>query len=305
MEENSPKLNTFKQTALFLILPLAALLLGLWFSRFGVDKPKPPLKVGLVDSDPLSYCAFGLLESGAPNFEVIKFTSYEELLSSFKEASVDSCLIRAKDISKLNADEVHIGAVTSYLNLIAIENGKTISSLADLEAINILLPDTIDGTPELLMLEKLLLNLEIEPAFTFESETMLLERAKSGKFNIMLVPASLSAKVLKENSKYTSAFSLAKQWKRLLSSSPPAGSFFVVRNDYMETGSIRLKSALASIERAISFMASKRKKAAILIAANGFEEYSDYIRKTIPHCMFAFLEGRAMAEPMEQLALLK
>lgn len=302
MEKDPKKQNSAKQTVLFLLLPLLALAIGIWFSRFGADQPNPPLKVGLVFNDPLSYCAFGLIESGAPNYEIHSFSSYEELFAAFNEASIDACLMHAKDLEKLNPNKARIEAVTSYLNLIAVENGKTIASLAELNG-DVLLPDSLNGTAELLMLKKMLRALEIEPRLVFESEAGLLERAAGQEFGIMLVPPSMSAKVIMQNSAYRSAFSLAKQWQRLVSDTPPAGSVFVVRED-AKIDNLRLKSCLASIERSISFMASKRKKAAMLIAANGFLEHSDYIRKTIPHCMFVYLEGKAMDRPLEQLGLL-
>lgn len=256
--------------------------------------------VGIV-REPNAYCTFTEINSNDSRYSVSKADGYPELIAALKEGKLDAAILPAQYLDELPGDKISVLAATSYLNLVVVENGDTVYSLADLNERAVILQESIANSLECKMLNLLMAKANIHANITYESDEAVIKKAQEGSFEIMILQPYQSAQVLEENESYRSCFNLANQWYSLFGTQPPAGCLIIVRNDAIDAKSSGIASFLAGVKESINFMNDKHKKAAALIAQSGLGEDSVTIMKAIPHYMYAYLDGSSLTESLEQL----
>ncbi|NLG37098.1 MAG: hypothetical protein GX549_03715 [Clostridiales bacterium] len=238
------------------------------------------------------------------DYTVSFLDGYEEIITALKDGAIDGALLPARYVGELTEDEYTVIAVTAYMSLTAIENGGSITSIYDLDDKPIVIPDSVQSAPEMQMLSVLLSHAGISPDLTFEPEDTVWQRVQDGNFEIMILPAEQCAPVLAYSVKYRSCFKLASQWNALIGAQPPAGGCIIVRSACIEEKRDAIYDFLAALENSIRFLTTHRNKSATAIVLNGLGDDIDYIRGTISHCMFVYLDGEYMDESIRQLSML-
>ena len=212
----------------------------------------------------------------------------------------DAALLPAQYLDSLEDGRYTAAAVVCFLNLVGVENGKTVYSAADLSGRRIVMPNTLMGTPEERMLDALLSSAGVPADINYADDEAVSRMAQDRDFDVMMLPADKYAEVFPQGGQLIHTFNLAHQWSVLLGR-PPAGFCLAVRNETMEQRPEDVSDMLSKIKAAVNFLNAKHKKAAVLASASGLGADIDYIRRTIPHCMFEYLDGDAGAEALEQL----
>jgi len=281
-------------TVLLAVVFIAAL------AALGILMPARPaevLSLGFVP-EPRAYCAFGwsVTETDA----VISYENYEDLIASLNDDGPDAALLPAQYLDSLEDGRYTAAAVVCFLNLVGVENGKTVYSAADLSGRRIVMPNTLMGTPEERMLDALLSSAGVPADINYADDEAVSRMAQDRGFDVMMLPADKYAEVFPQGGQLIHTFNLAHQWSVLLGR-PPAGFCLAVRNETMEQRPEDVSDMLSKIKAAVNFLNAKHKKAAVLASASGLGADIDYIRRTIPHCMFEYLDGDAGAEALEQL----
>ena len=295
--------KTILQNGLAVLLVLVLLAVAVVASTLEQKTTGQPLQIGL-NREPLAYCAFLALADTNSDYTVSFLDGHEETIAALKDGTLDGALLPARYVGELTKDEYAVIAVTAYMSLTAIENGGSVDSIYDLDGRPIVIPDSVRGTLEIQMLSALLSQAGISPDLTFEPEYAVWQRVQDGNFDIMILPAQQCAPVLAYSGRYRSCFKLASQWNTLLGTRPPAGSCIIVRNACIEEKRDAIRDFLAAIKNSIRFLTTHRQKSATAIVANGLDDDIEYIRGTISHCMFVYLDGDYMAESIRQLSIL-
>ncbi len=262
------------------------------------EKPASAVRFGFVPG-PRAYPAYGL-SVNAPD-AVISYENYDDLISDLIGDALDAALLPAEYMEELAGSRYTAAAVVCYMNLVAVENGTTMHSIADLDGRRIVLPGTLMGAPEERMLAALLSSAGISADIIYADDGTIQRMAQDRDFDVMVLPADKYAAVFPRGGEPVSRFDLADQWSLIMGSRPPAGCCLVVRDETMEQRPEDVSDMLSKIRAAVNFLRTSHKKAAILASANGFGADVDYIRRTIPHCRFEYLDGGAEAEALEQL----
>ena len=261
-------------------------------------RPTDALRFGFV-TEPRAYAAYGL-NITAPD-AVISYESYDDLIKSLNGDALDAALLPAEYLKELAGGGYTAIAVVCYMNLVTVENGTTVYSIADLNGRRIVMPSTLMGTPEKRMLDALLSFAGVSADISYADDGTIQRMAQDRDFDVMILPADKYAAVFPRDGEQMSRFDLADQWSLLLGSRPPAGCCLAVRNETMEQRPEDVSDMLSKIRAAVNFLKTSHKKAAVLASANGFGADIDYIRRTIPHYKFEYLDGDAMAEALGQL----
>lgn len=261
-------------------------------------RPAEILSLGFVP-EPRAYCTFGW-SVNEPD-AVISYENYGGLVASLNDDGPDAALLPAQYLGNIEDGRYTVAAVVCYLNLVGVENGRTVYSTADLSGRRIVMPTALMGTPEERMLDALLASAGVSADISYADDEAVSRMARDRDFDIMMLPADKYAALFPRDGELIHTFNLAHQWSLLLGSRPPAGLCLVVRTETMEQQPEDVSDMLQGIKAAVNFLRTKHKKAAVLASASGFGEDIDYIRRTISHCMFEYLDGDAGAEALEQL----
>ena len=295
--------GVFKQIApIFLLLMLLAAVVAV-SGGTGTPSAIRPLQVHLA-AQPYAYCTFPLLEDSSSRYDVTIEVRDAALVDALKNGIPDAAIVSAQYLSQIDQDAYTAVAVTSFLNLAAVQNGGAAASLYDLNGKEVILPDTVRQTLEFKMLAALLAKTNVAPILLFEKEDALARRVQTGDFEFMILPADKCAAVLLCNDKYRSCFDLSGQWAALMGTMPPAGSCLVIRKALLAQGSEHVLPLRKDMQTGIDYANAKHKKAAQLIVSLGLGTDAVYIMKTLPHCAFSYLEGAAKEEALKQLSAL-
>ncbi len=286
--------------ALFL---LVSALIGLLAASVGSDVQGggQPLSVSLP-AGPQAFFAFPLLEKQNSRYAVSMENRDDDILAALHAGTPDAALIPAERLPGIDKDTYAAAAVTSFGNLVAIQNGGTAKSVYDLNGRSAIMPCSLQDAVERKMLAELCAKTNVALEITFENDDSIANRAKTGGFDIMLLPAGQCAPVLLQHESYRACFDTAGQWMALLGTIPPAGDVLVIRADSKNQAATA--KLLADIRTGIEYANAKHKKASQLISALGLGNDPVYVLKTLPHCAFAYLDGAGMNDSIRQLLAL-
>lgn len=263
-----------------------------------------PAIAGIV-REPNAYCTFTEINSNDARYSVTIADGYPDLIAALKGGGLDAAILPVQYLDELHDDKISVLAATSYLNLVVVETGDTVYSLADLDERTVILPESIANSLESKMLNLLVSKANIQVNITYESDEAITKRAQEGNFEIMILRPYQSAQVLCENDSFRSCFDLADQWYSLLGTQPPPGCLIAARNDAIDAKSSALSNFLAGVKASINFINEKHKKAATLIAQSGLGEDTVTIMKAIPHYMYTYLDGSSLNGSLEQFKILQ
>jgi ABC-type nitrate/sulfonate/bicarbonate transport system substrate-binding protein len=304
MGGHMPQKAKFSDAArkLLSILLLMAVLTGVLIvsGAMGAQPGNQALLVSLP-AGPQAYCAFPLVEDKDGRYSVSLESGYGAVLAALQAGTPDAALIPAQYLSSVDTKMYTAAAVTSYLNLVAVQNGGTAATIFDLNGRFVVMPSSLEGTSEYKMLRFLLNKTNAAPNIALESDEAIAKRAQTGDFEFMILPADESAAVLLENQGYRSCFNLASQWTSLLGETPPAGEALVIRNESITNHKAAAAALLADIKTGIDYANAKHQKAAQYIAVLGLGADAARILKTLPHCAFSYLEGNEMNASLQAL----
>ncbi len=292
----------WQNKAMIILLALLAAILVISYPSQKIASGGPAL-VGIV-REPLAYCTFTEINNNDPRFSISIADGYPGLINALKNGQLDASILPVQYLKELNGNEFSAVAGTSYLNLVVIENGNSVFSLADLNGRTSIMPESAKNSLEFQMLNLLISKANIDVTITYQNDEAIQKLAWESNFEIMILPPDQSAAVLMQNENYRSCFNLASQWYSLQGTQPPAGCLIVARNASIDAKSSNLAGFLASVKASVEFINSKHKKAASLITTSGLGDNSAYILKVVPHCAFAYIQGDSMADSLEQLKLL-
>ena len=285
------------KAAIPLLFLLAALLAAGSLGQNG--QADDSARIGVV-REPNAYCAFAELGSGDPKYSVSVLDGYPALLAGLNSGELDAAILPVQYFSGLDTGKCSVVAITAYLNLTAVENGGTASTLSDLDGRTVILSESIKGLPEMRMLDLMISRAGIFVQYTYLDGAALLNAARRGDFDILILPPGECAAVLLQNNHYRSCFNLASQWPLLMGTQPPAGCMVVTSNATFDKKAPGIAAFLHGVEASTEFISGKHKKAATLIAASGLGGDYAYILKTIPRLMFHYADGEEMKEPIKQ-----
>lgn len=304
MVNNSEKKEKVLKKQAFLILLIVLIIAFVIIA----ENIKPTLahntvSVGFV-CEPNTYCFLPVISSPDSYYQVSAANAYDDLIDDLNNGTYDAALLPVGYLDALEGGIYSIVAVTSYLNLVAVENGYSVFSLSDLNGRTVIMPESVLDTLELSMLRELLSYMQVSVDMLFESDSAIQHMAYDNDFDILMLPADKCAAVLLQNENYRSCFNLASQWSNIHGTRPPAGYCIVARDESIKNKPAAISSLLTSVKASVNFVNSKHKKAAAYISASGTDADIKYIWKNIPYFMFEFLHGSDMTEPLEQLMIL-
>lgn len=303
-DQKNARLTEPKKRAISILLLLLALAAVVIVSGFLENSPAGgPLNV-YIASDPSSYCGFSVWANNSSRYAVTLTKGYEGILEAMESKKPDMALLPASLLSMADANDYSVAAVTSYLNLVAVQNGGTAKSIMDMNGKSVLLPDSVNGTPAYQMLQTLLKKTNVSLNIAFEKDEDLLKIVGSGNYDFMILPVKLCAQALVQNNGCRSLFNLASQWKALLGEEPPAGDLIVIKNECMLSRGKEVVNLLSEIKEDIGFLNDKHKKASQYISSLDPKVDPAVIYKMLPHMMFKYLEGDEMNASLQQLSLL-
>jgi ABC-type nitrate/sulfonate/bicarbonate transport system substrate-binding protein len=256
--------------------------------------------IGIV-REPNAYCTFTELNSNDSRYSISIMDEYPALIAALKERKLDAAILPVQYLNEFTGNDISALAVTSYLNLVVVENGNTVYTLTDLNGRSIIMQESTANSLEDKMLSLLITKANIDVNITYESDEAIANRAQEGNFEVMILMPYQGAKVLLKNDRYRSCFNLANQWYSLLGTQPPAGCLIVARNEIIDAKATDIAGFLAGVKATISFINDKHKKATTLIAQSGLGEDTVTILKAIPHFMYTYLDGNSLTESLEQL----
>jgi hypothetical protein len=297
------KAMALRKSGLLIFLVVSLIAIGAAVMIFNMGPAGQPINVGLAARPfgVLRFCAYGDEDT---HYVFVRDGRIQSVTAALKGGRMTARCCQRAVLEEFNQDEYAVIAITSYMNLVAVENGGTVASIFDLKDHRIDIPSSIQNQPEMRMLNLLLTEANLSPNLVFESAESLWQRVQNADFDMMILPVERCASVLLYSDRYRVCFDLAKQWNTLVGSQPPAGGCIIMRNTVRKEKQDAINVFLAAAKASIGLIDAHRKKASLLIAADGLGDDSLYIWKTIPHCMFAYLDGESMNDPLEQLSML-
>jgi len=239
--------------------------------------------------------------SGAPDDIVAKITSGEADI-----AAVPSNLA-ATLYNKTNG-QVELLAINTLGILYVIENGDTVSSVADLKG-KTLYSSGQGAVPEY-ALNYILSSNGIDPAkdITVEYKSEHSELATlmvSGDVKLGVLPEPFVTTVLSKNPKLRIALNLTDEWNAVKgNSSELAMGVMIVRKDFAEQHPDALGTFMDEYKASTEYVNANPADASQLIAKYGIIESAALAQKAIPNCNITFVEGsdmKAQIEPLYQI----
>ena len=258
-----------------------------------------PINVGLART-PSAFCSCVLLGSPNANYTTTLFENEDQLADAFRKRTIDAALLPTRYLAAIQDEPNQVVALTSSLNLIAVENGGSASTMADLAGRTVLAPESLRLAPEMVMFSTLIAKSQASVQITFESDQAIQQRATDGSFNVLMLTVEQGASVLLMNDRYHSCFNLSKQWEDILGTQPPAGCCVVMRTALTAEKAAHMNGFLTDLEASLAFTNQKHAKASEVIIATGLGKDLALIRKMISHCVFSFHKGSKMAEALVQ-----
>lgn len=293
----------WQNKAIVILLALLGIILIITAPNLSIITGGPAI-IGIV-REPNAYCTFTAINSNDSRYNVSIADGYPVLIAALKEGKLDAAILPAQYLNEFDNAAISVLAATSYLNLVVVENGYTIYSLADLNGRSVIMQESIENSLENKMLSLLISKANIHVDITYESDEQIFEKAQESNFEVMILKPYQCAQVLLEIDSYRSCFNLANQWYGLMGTQPPAGCFIVARNEIIDAKTSNLADFLAGVKSSINFINDKHKKATTLIAKSGLGEDTVTILKAIPHYMYTYLDGDSLNDSLEQLKLLQ
>ncbi len=268
---------------------------------------KGPTGIGTVklfdDNDAkLSTNRYETLIAGAPDEIVGKITT-----GQIDIAAVPTNLA-ATLYNKTNGD-VKLLAINTLGVLYILENGDTVSSVADLRGKK-LYASGKGSTPEFI-LNYILTKNGIDPLKDIDIEykaehSELLTLAASGNADLVLLPEPFVTTLLSKNAGFRNKIDLTEEWETLsVAGDGDAGALamggLIVRKEFADNNKDVLDDFLKEYEASVKYTQTDPDGTAALVVKYGIMADKALAKKALPGCNIVFISGGDMKSGIESL----
>ncbi|MBR0138440.1 MAG: ABC transporter substrate-binding protein [Erysipelotrichaceae bacterium] len=183
-------------------------------------------------------------------------------------------------------------AINTLGVLYIVENGKTLTSIKDLEGKTVYL--TGKGTTPEYALRYLLGYYGIESSVTLEfcsEATEVATLLKEGVAQIGLLPQPFVTSALMQNDQLRMALSLTDEWAKTTTDSQLVTGVTIVRTEILEKYPDQIAKFLEEYEASINWVKENPADASVLIEQLGIVAKAAIAQKALPYCNIAFISG--------------
>jgi len=188
---------------------------------------------------------------------------------------------------------VRVAALNTAGVLYILENGKTVSTVADLKGKTIYTVG--QGSNPEYVLRYILSENGIDPdkdvEIVFMDSAELTTRAAAGIIGICMLPVPAVTTVLIKNPDVRIALDMTEEWNNLGNGSILTMGCVVVRTDYLKEHPAEVRFFLEDYEKSITFVQDNIDEAAQLCAQYEIVPSAAVARKAIPDCNLIFTAG--------------
>ena len=188
---------------------------------------------------------------------------------------------------------VRVAALNTAGVLYILENGKTVSTVADLKGKTIYTVGQ-GSNPEYVMryiLSKNGIDPDKDVEIVFMDSAELTTRAAAGGIGICMLPVPAVTTVLIKNPDIRIALDMTEEWNRIGNGSILTMGCVVVRTDFLKEHPAEVRFFLEDYEKSIVFVQDNIDEAAQLCAQYEIVPSAAVARKAIPDCNLIFTAG--------------
>lgn len=194
---------------------------------------------------------------------------------------------------------IEVLAVNTLGVLYMIENGNTVSSLADLEGKTVYLPGS-GSNPEYVL--KALLKLsgledKVTLDYTYATPDELTAALASGKASLGVIPEPKVTAAMTKNQSLRVALDFSKEWKTLTGTELVQGCL-IARKAFVDEHPIAVENFLKAYESSVSTLNSDPESAAKAVVAAGIANSEELVKNAIPRCNITYLVGDDMEKAL-------
>ena len=188
---------------------------------------------------------------------------------------------------------VRVAALNTAGVLYILENGQTVSAVADLRGKTIYTVG--QGSNPEYVLRYILSENGIDPdkdvEIVFMDSAELTTRAAAGGIGICMLPVPAVTTVLIKNQDMRIALDMTEEWNRIGNGSIFTMGCVVVRTDYLKEHPAEVRFFLEDYEKSIAFVQENTDEAAQLCAQYEIVPSAAVAKKAIPDCNLIFTAG--------------
>lgn len=229
-------------------------------------------------------------------------SSPDEVVGKFSTGDVDIASVPtnlAATLSQKTGGNVRMLAVNTKGVLYILENGESISSVADLKGRTIY--STGEGSNPEYILRHILSKNDLEPGkdvtlkFVTENEELVTLLA-TGEAEIAMVPEPNVTAVRSKNADIRIALSMTDEWDALDEGSSLLMGCVIARADYVEENPEAVKAFLREYKASIEAVSADVDAAAALCEQYGIIPKAAVAKQAIPNCNITYLAGQEMKD---------
>ena len=184
-----------------------------------------------------------------------------------------------------------IRAVLGYADAVIVSGDPAIRNLDSLRGKTVTLAESLRGSRAEAMLRTLLRQSSLRCDIVYGD----------GAADIRCCGIDAAEALLRADTGLRICFSLAREWRALLPSVPPAGLCLAVRQDYLESAGGDYAAFEKALENAMAYAREKRKKTAAMAAACGLAPDEETADLLYDFCDFRYLTGAEMNASLNAL----
>ncbi len=235
--------------------------------------------------------------------EISLFGAPEDLSAALINGSLDVAAVPvnlAAVINKKTNGDYLVAAINTLGVLYIVENGETLTSLADLEG-KTLYATGQASTPEY-MLNYILEKYGLKDKVTVEWKTEHSELATlvaSGDVQYAMLPEPHVTTTLTKNSSLRAAINLTEEWDKVSEGQTVQGCLVVSKKVIDEHKAV-LDAFLDEYKASVEFVNNNIPDAAAMIAEIGIVGAAAVAEKAIPRCNIVYIDGDAMVTSLTE-----
>ena len=246
-----------------------------------------PVRFGLTPGAH-AFGAARLLQYSSPQYKAVMYDDEATVLRALDNNLLDAALVCADHAQALDDSVYEIRGVFSVLELIALSSESTVLDVQSLSGRALILPESLQNTPEDLMLRQLLIDADaagIEPIYARNPASAVAQHAGA----VVLVKADDLAQALQLLPAFSARFRLSAAWRDTYYTVPPADYCIVARREIIGT------STFAAFEKhlrdSMLYADRKRKKTIAMAVASGIFDTEAQADQLIDFMSFTYHEG--------------
>ena len=235
--------------------------------------------------------------------EISLFGAPEDLSAALISGSLDVAAVPvnlAAVINKKTNGDYLVAAINTLGVLYIVENGETLTSLADLQG-KTLYATGQGSTPEY-MLNYILEKNGLKDKVTVEWKTEHSELATlvaSGEVQYAMLPEPHVTTTLTKNSSLRAAINLTEEWDKVSEGQAVQGCLVVSKKVISEHKAV-LDAFLNEYKDSVEFVNNNIPDAAVMIADIGIVGAAAVAEKAIPRCNIVYIDGDAMVTSLAE-----